>query len=175
MYRTGHYGAALLTYAPVGIALMLVGFEAAAVVGGMGVLALARLPDYDLRVPFVSHRGPTHTLGFALLVGLVVGAGLGTLAVAGAESGTVDETGVLPSVQVVAVAAFGFLVGFLAVVSHLLADALTPAGIEPWWPLTSKNYSLQLVGADSTVGNYGLLALGVFVSAVSLLVAGPLR
>jgi len=171
MYRTGHYGAALLTYTPVGVGLLLVGFEAAAVVGGMGVLALARLPDYDLRVPFVSHRGPTHTLGFALLVGLVVGGALGGVA----GSGAVDGTGLLPSVQVVAVGAFGFLVGFLAILSHLLADALTPAGIEPWWPASSKNYSLQLVGADSTVGNYGLLALGVFVSAVSLLVAGPLR
>mgnify|MGYP000427530682 FL=1 len=171
MYRTGHYGAALLTYAPVGVALLLVGFEAAGVVGGVGVLALARLPDYDLRVPFVSHRGPTHTLGFALLVGLVVGGALG--AIAGARA--VGETGLVPGSQTVAVGAFGFLVGFLAVVSHLLADALTPAGIEPWWPVSSKNYSLRLVGADSTLGNYGLLALGVFVSAVSLLVAGPLR
>jgi inner membrane protein len=126
-------------------------------------------------VPFVSHRGPTHTLGFAVLVGLVVGGGVGALAVAGAENGAVDETGLLASAQVVAVAAFGFLVGFLAVVSHLLADALTPAGVEPWWPVSSQNYSLSLVGADSTVGNYGLLALGVFVSAVSLLAAGPLR
>jgi len=171
MYRTGHYGAALLTYAPVGVVLLLVGFEGAAVVGGMGVLALARLPDYDLQVPFVSHRGPTHTLGFALLVGLVVGGALGAIAGAGA----VGETGLFPGSQTVAVGTFGFLVGFLAVVSHLLADALTPAGVEPWWPVSSKNYSLRLVGADSTVGNYGLLALGVFVSTISLLVAGPLR
>lgn len=171
MYRTGHYGAALLTYAPVGVGLLLVGFEAAAVVGGVGMLVLARLPDYDLQVPFVSHRGPTHTLGFALLVGLVVGGGLGAIAGAGATG----DVGLIPGSQTAAVSAFGFLVGFLAVVSHLLADALTPAGIEPWWPVSSKNYSVQLVGADSTVGNYGLLALGVFVSAVSLLVAGPLR
>jgi len=171
MYRTGHYGAALLVYAPFGVGLLLVGFDAAAIVGGVGMLGLARLPDYDLQVPFVSHRGPTHTLGFALLVGLVVGGGLAALA----GTNTVGETSVLPDAQTVGVGAFGFFVGFLAVVSHLIADALTPAGIEPWWPVSSKNYSLELVGADSTVGNYGLLALGVFVSAVSLLAAGPLR
>jgi inner membrane protein len=162
MYRTGHYGAALLTYAPVGAVLMAAGFEAAAVVGGVGVLTLARLPDYDLRVPFLSHRGPTHTLTFAVLVGAVVGGGLGALA------------GTAIPVRAVVLGAFGFLVGFLAIASHLLADALTPAGIEPLWPLSSKNYSLSLVGADSTVGNYGLLALGVFVSAITVLLAGPL-
>jgi inner membrane protein len=162
MYRTGHYGAALLTYAPVGAALLLAGFEAAAVTGGAGVLALARLPDYDLRVPLISHRGPTHTLAFALLVGAVVGGVLGGLA------GTTSPG------RAVAVGAFGFLVGFLAVASHLLADALTPAGIELFWPVSSKNYSLSLVGADSTVGNYGLLALGVFVSATTVLLAGSL-
>ena len=59
--------------------------------------------------------------------------------------------------------------------SHLLADALTPAGIEPLWPVSSKNYSLELVTADSVVGNYALLALGVFVTVALLLVAGPVR
>lgn len=162
MYRTGHYGAALLTYAPVGAALLVAGFEAVAVAGGGGVLALARLPDYDLRVPLISHRGPTHTLAFALLVGAVVGGGLGALA------------GTAAPARALTLGAFGFLVGALAVVSHLLADALTPAGIEPFWPLSSKNYSLDLVGADSTLGNYGLLALGVFVSALTLLLGGQL-
>jgi len=131
MYRTGHYGAALLTWAPFGAVLLFGGYAAAAVAGGVGVLALARIPDYDLRVPLLSHRGPTHTLAFALLVGGAVGGGLGAL-----------------------------------------AGAATPAGIEPLWPVSSKNYSLDLVGADSTAGNYGLLALGVFVSATTVLVSG---
>ncbi|MEF8853351.1 MAG: metal-dependent hydrolase [Haloarculaceae archaeon] len=163
MYRTGHYGAALLTYAPVGAALLVAGFGAAAVAGGAGVLALARVPDYDLRVPLVSHRGPTHTLAFALLVGTVLGGALGALAGTAAPG------------RAVALGAFGFVVGVLAVGSHLLADALTPAGVEPFWPLSSKNYSLDLVGADSTIGNYGLLALGVFVSATTLLLGGQLE
>jgi inner membrane protein len=105
MYRTGHYGAALLTYAPV------------------GAVALAG----------------TAAPGRAVSLGAV-----------------------------------GFLAGFLVVASHLLADALTPAGIEPFWPFSSENYSLGLVRADSIVGNYGLLALGVFATAVVLLLAGRL-
>lgn len=165
MYRTGHYGAALLVYAPVGAGLLLAGFDAAALAGGAGVLALARLPDYDLRVPFLSHRGPTHTLAFALLVGAVAGGGFGALA---------DAGGATPE-RTVGLAVFGFLVGLLAITSHLLADALTPTGIKPLWPVSSRRYSLELVGADSAVGNYGLLALGVFASAASLLAFGPIR
>lgn len=152
MYRTGHYGAALLLYAPVGAALLLTGFRGVAVVGGAGAVALARLPDYDLRVPFLSHRGPTHTLAFALLVGLV--AGTGALALAGG----------LPTRRSLAVGGFGFLVATLSVVSHLLADALTPAGIRPLWPLSDAHYSWGVCRADSSLGNYVLLAAGVFVS-----------
>ena len=58
MYKTGHYGAALLVYAPVGYLLLAVD-PALAVVGGAGAVALSRLPDYDLRVPFLDHRGVT--------------------------------------------------------------------------------------------------------------------
>ncbi|WP_394295466.1 hypothetical protein [Halorubrum kocurii] len=39
------------------------------------------IPDWDQRVPFISHRGPTHTVWFALLVGAVyaaIGAALGS-------------------------------------------------------------------------------------------------
>jgi len=153
MYRTGHWGTALLVYAPVGTALLWGGFEGAALVGGAGVLALARLPDYDQRVPFVSHRGVTHTLAFALAVGAVVGGGGLALA---------EGIGVT---NALALGGFGALVGTLSVLSHLLADALTPAGITPFWPLSSANYSLRLARADNTLANYGLFAAGVFVSS----------
>ena len=52
MYKTGHWGASLLLYAPVGYALAGVR-PAFAVVGGAVVLALARLPDIDHRLPLV--------------------------------------------------------------------------------------------------------------------------
>ncbi|MFB6141462.1 MAG: metal-dependent hydrolase [Halosimplex sp.] len=141
MYRTGHYGAALLAYAPVGGVLLAAGFPGAALVCGAVALAVAPLPDYDQRVPLISHRGVTHTVGFALLVaavlsgvGFAVGSGTG-LAV-GSEAGTGGQTGLAGAT---AAGAVGVLVGALAVGSHLLADALTPAGIAPFWPLSSKN------------------------------------
>ncbi|PSP82116.1 metal-dependent hydrolase [Halobacteriales archaeon QS_1_68_17] len=156
MYRTGHYGAALLCYAPLGALLLVAGRPGLAVVGGAGVLALARLPDHDLRVPLLSHRGPTHTLLFAAIVGLAVG-GVGWLLGSGEAFGSAGGP---------VLAGLGVLVGTLAVVSHLLADALTPAGVTPFWPFSSRNYSFGVATADNPIANYGLLALGVFVSVL---------
>ncbi|PSQ00860.1 metal-dependent hydrolase [Halobacteriales archaeon QS_4_69_31] len=153
MYKTGHWGSALLVYAPVGGVLLAGGWRGAALVGGAVVLALARVPDYDQRIPFVSHRGPTHTLGFAVLVALATGAA--GLALAGTLA---------PGRRLV-VGAFCALAGLLSILSHLLADALTPAGIRPFWPVSSRSYSLDLVRADSALGNYMVLSLGVFVTA----------
>jgi inner membrane protein len=159
MYRTGHYGVSLLLYAPVGLALLLAGYPAVCLLGGAAMLALAPLPDYDLRVPFVEHRGPTHTLAFALIVGAVLG---------GASYVSAPALGLDPRVAGVA----GAFVGTYGIVAHLVGDVLTPAGIAPFWPVSSRNYSLSVTRADSTVANIALLALGVFVTVVAAVVGG---
>ncbi|MFC7166324.1 metal-dependent hydrolase [Halospeciosus flavus] len=147
MYRAGHYGVSLLVYAPVLAVLLATGYRAAAVAGLVGVLVLAPVPDYDQRVPFVSHRGPTHTFAFAGLVGAAF-AGVVLLA-------PVEGVARLP------LAAFAFGVGALGIVAHLAGDVLTPAGIEPFWPLSSRNYSLYLTRADNTLANYLVFCCGV--------------
>lgn len=159
MYRTGHYGVSLLLYAPVGFALLLAGLPAVALLGGAAMLALAPLPDYDQRVPLVEHRGPTHTFAFALLVGAVLG---------GAGYGAAPSLGLDPFVLGVA----GVAVGCYGIVAHLAGDVLTPAGIEPFWPVSSRNYTLSVTRADSTVANYALLALGVLVTVLAAVVGG---
>ncbi|MBX0323052.1 metal-dependent hydrolase [Halomicroarcula sp. F13] len=161
MYRPGHYGAALLAYAPLGLGLILLDAPGLAVAGGALSLVLAPVPDYDQRVPFVSHRGVTHTLLFAVVVGLLLG-GAGWLV--GSASGVATAT---------RLAAFGLVVGLTGIVSHLLADVVTPAGIAPFWPLSGKNYTLGLTRADNTVANYLVLALGVFAVAFVVAVARP--
>ena len=146
MYKTGHYGAALLVYAPVGYLLLAVD-PALAVFGGAGAVALSRLPDCDLRIPFLDHRGVTHTLAFlAVVVAALGGAGY---AVAGAV-----ETSPLRTTGLAAVAAV------VGVDSHLLADTLTPAGVPLLWPLSGRRVSLDVVTAANPLANYGLLALG---------------
>lgn len=154
MYTKGHCGVSLLVYAPIGFGLLLAGYESAAFVGGTTMLGLTMLPDFDHGVPHLDHRGPTHTLLFALLVGALLGAGAAT---------------VVPGLGT---PLFAFAVGTLAILAHLLADLLTPMGVVPFWPLSTRRYSLQLTPARDARANYVLLGLGLVVTTTGLFVLG---
>ena len=154
MHRSGHYGVALLSYAPVLYVLASQGRFAAGVAGGALVLALTTLPDVDLAIPLMSHRGVTHTLAFAAFVGAGVWGAAWLAPVS------------TPSRELVAVGAGG-LAAF-SILAHLLADALTPMGVPLLWPLTDRRFSLDAGPADSVLWNGGLLVLGVFASAAAV-------
>ena len=149
MYQLGHYGASLLAYAPLGAAVAFAGYEPVAVLGALVCVSLSTLPDCDHRLPLIEHRGPTHTLLFAVLVGA---------GVAAAAAVFVGSSSPFTGVGVVG---FAFVVGTLSIGSHLLADALTPMGIRPFWPLSSRRYTVALTRAANPVANYVLFALGV--------------
>ncbi|MFB6266858.1 MAG: metal-dependent hydrolase [Halodesulfurarchaeum sp.] len=157
MLRSGHYGAALLAYAPLAWVLLAGGHRVATALALPTILVLARLPDLDRRLPLVRHRGGTHTVWFAGLVGM----GVGGLASALCPS----PTGESP----LGVAGWGFVVGGAAIGSHLLADAITPAGIRPLWPLTDRRIALGFVTADSWIANSLLLWLGFGVAALGVI------
>lgn len=152
MYRTGHYGVTLLAYAPVGFLLAAGGRPAVAVLAGLGALAVTPLPDFDHRMPGVSHRGVTHTLLFAVAVGAVLAWATRLL-----PAGTVAPR----------VTALAFGVGVFGVGAHLLGDVLTPAGVPLLWPLSDRRVTLAVASADSLVANYGLFALGVAATAAA--------
>lgn len=156
MYRPGHYGASLVAYAPVGFVAIALGGVELALAGGAVAVAGAMVPDWDQRVPFVRHRGPTHTVWFTLLVG-------GVLAVAGALLGSAAGFA-----GAVVLGAFGFVVGATIVVGHLLADVLTPMGIRPFGPLRDDTYTLDVAKAANPIANYALLALGAAASVVAV-------
>lgn len=156
MYRKGHYGVTLLLFAPVGAALVLAEASTFAYLTGVVMLWLAMLPDVDQRVPGVSHRGVTHTVAFAVVVGVALAAG-GIVAA--------DTIGYRDPVMAATV---GFFAGVLAVLAHLLADVLTPAGVPLLWPLSTRSFSLRVVRADNPFANYLLFAAGVFAAAVAL-------
>ncbi len=148
MHREGHLGAALGLYAPVGFLTYVAGFPVPAVAGAGVACLLAMLPDQDIRIPFVSHRGITHTVWFALLIG-------GVLGVAGASLGGHPGTW-----GVVGAGGFGFVVGFVTITSHIVADALTPMGVTPFAPLGDRTYTLGLTTASNPIANYALLLVG---------------
>lgn len=159
MHKTGHYGAALLLYAPVGLALSSID-PTLFLPSGLGAVALARLPDYDRNVPFVTHRGPTHTLLFLLVV-----------AVSGAVTGyhVAEHVGT----DGLRWTAIGTIAATVAIGSHILADALTPAGVPLLWPLTAERYSLDVVPASDLAANYGLFAAGLVATATVVAFGSP--
>lgn len=55
---------------------------------------------------------------------------------------------------------FGFLVGALSVLAHLLGDVLTPRGIAPFWPVSSRPYSLDITKAANPLSNTLLFLVG---------------
>lgn len=154
MYRTGHLGVSLLVFAPIGYLFVAAGEPLAALITGGAMLWLAMLPDIDHRIPGVEHRGLTHSLLFAALVGGAF-AGVGVL--------LADGLGILDQTRL---STFGFFVGFVAVGAHLLGDVLTPAGVNLFWPW-GREFSLYVTRADSTIANYALFLLGVLAVAVA--------
>lgn len=150
MYREGHVGVALLFYAPVGLLAALWLSAEMAVVGGLVAVSLSTLPDIDELLSAVEHRGLTHTVYFALAVGMLVGL-----------SGAVSGSAVGADEGWIAVGLFGFVVGTGTILSHIAADAVTPMGVDPLG--TGHRYSLTLVRARNPTANYILLALGAVV------------
>lgn len=159
MYQKGHYGVSLLVFAPIGFALVVLGVPSLAYLTGAVMVGLAMLPDSDQRIPGLPHRGPTHSLLFAAVLGLLF-AGVGYL--------VTTRLGIVSQISLIL---YGFFLGSITVIAHLLGDLLTPMGVAPFWPLSSKRYSLSLTRADNTVWNYLLFALGVFATAGAMVLA----
>ena len=158
MHRTGHYGAALIAYAPLGfIAAVLFGLEFA-IVGGAVAVGLSMVPDLDMRIPGVKHRGITHTVHFAVGVGIIVGL-LGFIL--GIQVG-------LGAATILAV--FGFLIGVVSIGSHIAADALTPAGVDPF--MSGETISYDVARASNPFANYALLVAGGLVTIAAIAAAG---
>lgn len=148
MHREGHIGVALLVYAPLALIAAAVGYREAALLGGLAMAGLAMVPDLDMQVPFVPHRGPTHTVHFAGLTAFV-GAAAGLLV--GLPQGLLAGLGF---------GLFGGVIGGLSILAHIFADALTPMGVAPFALFGGKTYSYDLARASNPIANYGLLGLG---------------
>jgi inner membrane protein len=115
-------------------------------------LMMALVPDNDVWIPFIKHRGITHTLIFGIPQAIIVGGLIGSVA-------TVTYQSVAVGIVLGMVAA---VVGFL---SHLVGDALTVGsgkyGINPLWPLSEWEFRIGLTNSGSVIWNQGLLFLGI--------------
>ena len=150
MHREGHYGVALLVFSPIAFVLIATGFLEWVVLGGVVMVGGAMLPDLDMDTPGLTHRGITHTVWFALAVGSLVG-------FLGVYLGW-QRSGFLGAF---ALGLFGLLVGALTIVAHILADALTPMGVQPFKPFRDDKYTFDVARAANPIANKILLGLGV--------------
>ena len=162
MYRKGHIGLGLLSYAPIAYGLTTMGLYAELLIGIPCVIFFSIAPDFDRWLPIVSHRGITHTI----LCGLVASFSVTVLSVYLYDVLSIDAIG-LTSVELVAgVIFFGSLIG---VFSHLAGDVLTPSGVAPFAPLSGRTYTLDLVYSNSRRANafFSVIGTVAIVAAIS--------
>lgn len=151
MYRDGHVGFNAALYAPFA-PLVSDGWSLElAMLGAVLAVGTATLPDVDQPLARVRHRGPTHTVWFALLVGLVAGAGTAL---------------VLPSTP--AAFRFGLVVGTGGVLAHLAGDVVTPMGISPLAPVVRTHVTLDWFASKDARINRTLLLVGSAALLASL-------
>jgi inner membrane protein len=156
VYRTGHQGINLLLFAPVLAALDATGHTVLGVLGTVIVFVTASLPDVDVKLPLVEHRGITHTVWAAVVVGIAVGIPVYLL---GERLATAAPELAVYSPTVLGAYAGGVLT--VSVLGHLLGDFLTPMGIRPFEPLSSRSYTLDVCPAASTIANWSLFGVGI--------------
>jgi len=156
MHWRGHVGIALLAYAPVAGAVRAAGEPGLATLGAVVAVAFATLPDADHWLP-IAHRGPTHTVAFAVLTGAFTA--LAAALVFPARGGVA-----LPPWT----PAFVGGVATLSLCSHVAGDAITPMGIWPFRPLSERHVTLDLTPAANPRANRLFLGVGVAAFALSV-------
>lgn len=169
MHREGHIGVNFVLYSPIAFLLMEYDMTVVFGLGLVGIGAWAFLPDVDMALP-IPHRGPTHSIPAAIVAGLITAAVAVYLASTGigSRSAFVIDWWVL---SYLAAAGFGFGIGFLGVIGHLLGDVLTPMGVKPWWPYSNRKYSLTMVLAADKKANQQLSMAGALAVTASLVLA----
>ncbi|WP_123619442.1 metal-dependent hydrolase [Halorubrum sp. CSM-61] len=164
MHWRGHVGIALLAYAPVAAAVRAAGEPELAALGAAVAVGFSTVPDLDHRMP-VAHRGPTHTVAFAVAAGafaalaaaVALSAGDWTVFAAGGETALPPWT-----------PAFVGGVATLSLCSHVAGDAITPMGIRPFRPILKWHVTFDLTPAANPRANRLFLGIGVAALALSV-------
>lgn len=107
---------------------------------------MAPIPDIDIHLN-IPHRGPTHSIWFAILAGVVYAAILAYSSVGG--------------LSLLATAGVGFGSGFAGVIGHIAGDMITPMGVAPLEPGLFQAGVYLIAGAIvlGTVGINGIIVV----------------
>lgn len=166
MNRSGHWGLAMLWYSPVVFGALSADLTTIPLValGTLIISAFCMLPDVDQRIPLIKHRGITHTIWFALLVGGILGGGAFLLAQTAGQSilaQWIPADRVWGSPLPIALGGFFGVTGLIVIISHLFGDWMTKMGIRPYRPIWSHKHRLGITRADSWLANGALYVIGV--------------
>ncbi|WP_433631039.1 metal-dependent hydrolase [Halomicrococcus sp. NG-SE-24] len=188
MHRHGHFGLALLALAPVVYVLASRGQPALALLIAVGVIVVEPLPDNDHWIPGLSHRGVSHSLFTAGIIGVVC-AGFGwligryvTVPLAkwlAATTAEIDATSIaividqLAALDPSTLTFAGFAVGVGGICVHLAGDIITTSGIKPLLPFSRQRVSLSGLRADSMLANSVLFLAGTVAMAAVGYVLSP--
>lgn len=159
MYKTGHYGVNLFLAA---IALAIGGFQPGLYVA-LVIVSMSRFPDVDQKIDLIEHRGITHTVVFAVTAGIVSHLSLTTLFNhLNAELGQYNESlAVIPAGDIAVFTSIGVTLGILG---HIFGDTLTVGsgrfGIQPFWPVSSREVRVGLCKAKNPFWNRALFVIG---------------
>lgn len=185
MLREGHRGIVLLGLAPFIDIFLRAGRPFLAVLA-FGVWVIEPLPDKDQQINGLRHRGTSHSLFAAFLVGWAcagIGWGLGTY-VTVPVADWLSMTGLdllgwvtvrLAALDPPTLAAVGWCVGSGGILLHLAGDIITRGGLQPLLPFWKHEVVLSPVTSDSPGANRLLYVLGwlaILLVAVGLLPIG---
>ncbi len=173
MYRKGHRGINMMLFAPVLFIMLILEFFLLGIIGFATVVYFASLPDIDLRMKFLTHRGFTHTISFGIFIGVIsfiIGLFGGIIAM---------NVGIVRTslFNMIFIPLYGFFIGFFIVMGHIAGDIITPSGVRLFQKpkhipniriFSDKKYTFNLVPAKSTWANFGFLFLGLLFTSISV-------
>lgn len=172
MYKSGHRGINMLLFSPIFFIMIIFEYIIIGILSVIVITYFASIPDIDLKCRFLTHRGFTHTYSFGIFIGMIFSIiGLFVLMV------FINMGIVAPSIlTIIGVSVWGFFVGLFIVLSHVIGDIITPAGVRPFQkpryipnsPIFSdKKYTLDLIRASNKIANFSLLIVGTASISIS--------
>lgn len=172
MYKNGHRGLALFLSAPIVAVLILLELYALAILFSSAAFFMPSIPDIDIHLQEylpISHRGITHTIWFALIVGVLFslcGYGLSFLP----KFALLSIVGVSLPVFIV----FCWFIGFSVIMFHICGDIITPMGVNIRSRHNRGGYSLDYVLAKNKIANHTAVVFGLTSNVLTIAISQQL-
>jgi len=156
MNREGHLGASLLYFLPFAVLLVFLDRIELVTLGYVVIFFTFMLPDYDMKIPFLSHRKISHSIFASVFIGLFFL--VLTVVVYYSTPSSINEIYTRHPLELIL---FMGVMGFLTMMFHILGDIYTPTGVPLLAPFDYQSYTFDLFRFDNLLANYLFLLAGV--------------